>query len=278
VDCTAKSNNGDGIRSFDPSVTVSGCTAHLNLDAGINVGIGGIISDCTSSGNTTGFQVGDHGTVTGCSAVRNSGRGIYLKDGCEVRGCVASTNVTTGIYGGDNCLIKDCTVTKNGSGGILVINYCQVSGCMISRNTGTRAVDINTGSQITDCVVSQNSEIGINTQNRCVVRACHVNNNGRDGIDITADCTVVNNECNENNPLNISVDGLFVIGDRNTIDGNVMRGNGGYGIRASTVSFNVITRNSAKGNATGSYLIGGGNDVGPIGTAALSTSPWANLQ
>jgi hypothetical protein len=60
-----------------------------------------------------------------------------------------------------------------------------------------------------------------------------------------------------------------------------VRGNSGTGITAASNGGNVITRNSAGGNGssgTDNYNIGGGNDAGPIGSAASSTSPWANLQ
>ena len=49
-------------------------------------------------------------------------------------------------------------------------------------------------------------------------------------------------------------------------------------VRGIEVDFpgNVIIKNSAA-RCTLAYDIVGGNDVGPIGTAATSTSPWANI-
>jgi hypothetical protein len=40
---------------------------------------------------------------------------------------------------------------------------------------------------------------------------------------------------------------------------------------------NVIIRNSVKGCAV-DFSIAGGNDLGPIGSAATATSPFANIQ
>ena len=47
---------------------------------------------------------------------------------------------------------------------------------------------------------------------------------------------------------------------------------------AALVAGNTIVRNSASGNGDNYGAIVGGNDVGPIGTAATATSPWANIQ
>jgi hypothetical protein len=58
-----------------------------------------------------------------------------------------------------------------------------------------------------------------------------------------------------------------------------MSGLSGYGISCNTSGFtnNIIIRNSVSGNGANNYSIANGNDVGPVGTAATSTSPWANI-
>jgi len=40
---------------------------------------------------------------------------------------------------------------------------------------------------------------------------------------------------------------------------------------------NVVIRNIVSGNGANNYINPGGNDFGPSGTAASSTSPWGNL-
>jgi hypothetical protein len=40
---------------------------------------------------------------------------------------------------------------------------------------------------------------------------------------------------------------------------------------------NVVIRNSVTGDSANNYDIGTGNDIGPVGTATNSTSPWANI-
>ncbi len=72
--------------------------------------------------------------------------------------------------------------------------------------------------------------------------------------------------------------GIGVIGNRNRIEGNHSNSNASAGIWIGGGSGNTVFRNSASGNPLGNYSIAAGNDVGPIGTAATSTSPWANIE
>ena len=53
--------------------------------------------------------------------------------------------------------------------------------------------------------------------------------------------------------------------------------NSSLGIYIYIGTNNVITRNSVWGAGVGNYNIPANNDVGPIGTAATATSPWANF-
>jgi hypothetical protein len=48
----------------------------------------------------------------------------------------------------------------------------------------------------------------------------------------------------------------------------------------SAYSGNIIIKNSVSGTAGGvgnNYIVPAGNDLGPVGTAASATSPWANI-
>ena len=46
---------------------------------------------------------------------------------------------------------------------------------------------------------------------------------------------------------------------------------------ATTGVGNLIIRNSVRGGTNPHGGIAGGNDVGPIGSAATATNPWANI-
>ena len=77
----------------------------------------------------------------------------------------------------------------------------------------------------------------------------------------------------DNNLRNNDV-GIYAVGGSNRIEGNHVT-DGGTGVKVDGTT-NVIIKNSAQGYRA-PYEIVPGNDVGPIGTAASSTSPWANI-
>jgi len=133
--------------------------------------------------------------------------------------------------------------------------------------------------------VSLNGQSGINTANGYVVSDCSIQNNGGAGIALLGNGSlIIGNTLAGNNSANgASSGGIVVEGLNNRIEGNHVTGSGsaGYGIAFNFVgdTNNVIVRNSVSGNGANNYSTAGGsgNDWGPIGTAATSTSPWANI-
>ena len=87
---------------------------------------------------------------------------------------------------------------------------------------------------------------------------------------------MVSNNCDSNGSGGDGA-GIHVNATRsdNRIEGNnLIFNNTGMSVNDSG---NLIIKNSASGNNT-DYDIVAGNDVGPIGSAATATSPWANIQ
>lgn len=133
--------------------------------------------------------------------------------------------------------------------------------------------------------VSANGHHGIAIANGCVVSDCVIQNNQNVGIAVFGNGSqVVGNTLSGNNAGNSSNSGGIVLeGSNNRIEGNHVTGSGptGYGILFNFSSYtnNVIVKNSVAGNGANNYsTVGGsGNDFGPVGTAASSTSPWANI-
>ena len=69
--------------------------------------------------------------------------------------------------------------------------------------------------------------------------------------------------------------GILVSFDRNRIEGNhLTRNTIGLSVPAAANN-NFIVRNSATGNTGANHysIVGGSNDVGPVGNAATATSP-----
>jgi Right handed beta helix region len=194
------------------------------------------------------------GVILNCISTGNAGIGITIRNGM-ISGCMSSTNQTTGIScsGG---VVNNCVVVNNGGTGILaiqtVVRDCKVTG------SGTFGMMVNSGSVIN----------------------CHVASSIYSGIYVNApDSQVIGNDCIGNNTINSTLDaGIYVNDSLSRIEGNHVIGSGHAGIQVSaSYSKNLVIRNSVSGNAASNYIIPATNDVGPIGSAASVTSPWANI-
>jgi parallel beta-helix repeat protein len=94
-----------------------------------------------------------------------------------------------------------------------------------------------------------------------------------DGIRVGGNTTVLGNTT-----LGASANqgsGILVSGTGSRIEGNVVSDHA-IGIEIDGTG-NVIDKNLAHGNSSTNYQIAAGNDFGPIGSTATSTSPWANI-
>jgi parallel beta-helix repeat protein len=127
--------------------------------------------------------------------------------------------------------------------------------------------------------------VGIYTADGGMVSHCRVQNNYQAGIlvkgsysRIVGNTLVGNNAANSASGASIGIGGSF-----NRVEDNYITGSGpaGYGITYFTIGCtnNTVVRNSVQGGGAYNYSVGFGvpNDVGPIGTAAASSSPWANI-
>jgi parallel beta-helix repeat protein len=90
---------------------------------------------------------------------------------------------------------------------------------------------------------------------------------------------VIGNTCIGNNVGNgANTAGIYIVASNNRIEDNHVTATLGAGIQvASGLTNNVIIKNSVIGNGANNYIVPAGNDLGPVGTATNSTSPWANI-
>ncbi|MCC6678119.1 MAG: right-handed parallel beta-helix repeat-containing protein [Phycisphaerales bacterium] len=215
-----------------------------------------------------GIDVGGSSVITGCVAQGNGFDGINSGGGAII-GCVSDSNGGTGIDSAG--LVADCVSEGNSGDGINVAGDSLVRGCRVVRNG--RGVTTGIGVCVVGCVVSDNDAEGIVAGTGSTVSGCNVRVNGADGILVDSGCLVVGNNC-ERNGLSASGAGVHVTGSDNRIEGNELT-NADFGVRIEAAG-SLVIKNSASGN-TINYSILAGNDVGPIGTAAASASPWANI-
>lgn len=137
---------------------------------------------------------------------------------------------------------------------------------------------------LANLTITGNTGNGIVVGNGYLISNCSIQNNGSVGILVDGSGSQISgNTLFGNNAAYTSTScGILLQGPNNRVEGNHVTGHAsGYGIEYdfSTGTNNVIIKNSVVGNSPNNYSPSGGgnNDVGPIGTAASSTSPWANI-
>jgi len=190
--------------------------------------------------------------------VQTNSTGISISG--EIRNCRAYGNAFSGLIGSR---ILNCIANSNGGIGI-------------------------SGNEIIACTANSNGGSGIAASSggfhaAGVVRDCEASLNGDAGIFAVSNSLLVTGNHLVFNNVNASPNyGEIASGGSNSrFENNHLEfGDGSAGIRIYDFALrNVIIRNSTVGiPAANGYLIPAGNDVGPIGTAATATSPWANIQ
>jgi hypothetical protein len=273
-----------------------------NDEDGLNPGRVSQVLHCLATGNTWNGYGGfcSNTRFEGCVGSDNAADGFDTFEGCSLLGCSANLNGLDGFVCFVHCVVKDCVAHDDGFDGI-DMPYSggggAVSGC-VCNNNGSQGIYTSDGFTISGSVAAGNVLNGIAAGRNSSVRACSVQTNGvagilvdtnssvqdctasfnvNNGIQASTGCLIEHNTCSGNGGGNLGDGGIRCTGNANRVDSNHLTFNNANGLYLDG-STNTIVRNSAKGNLTTNYSTGTGNDVGPIGSAAASTSPWANLQ
>lgn len=219
--------------------------------------------------------------LNGFTLAGGTGTGIYVppalahNENIIVRNGGVTGWEADGIYlGGIYSTVEDVTSYENGGTGIYIRGGSRVSRCVASFNSGQGIQADSSGNLVEDSIAHDNDENGIDAHQGTTVRGCVSAHNFKNGIRISHYGLVVGNECQSNGQATEAKAGILVLSTDNRIDGNHLASNG-VGIQVDAPD-NVIIRNTLLGNTTRD-IIAAGNDVGPWGTAATATSPWANI-
>jgi parallel beta-helix repeat protein len=265
----------DGINSNGNDSLLQDLVLHSNAGAGVNLGSAKYFA-----------------TLENVVATNNSGDGIILGPAATLSHCTSSGNGGAGVrLSGSHSIVQDCTVVFNLSGGVVM------SGATVGHLIENNTANGNTG-------------IGISVgASGAAVRGNTVNGNTTNGIDVSGSGNTI-----EDNLIRSSVAyAIMTTGGRNRVIGNHASDNhtaigcadiwiagGGVG--------NIVENNSAESAGIGPAcgliyfdapsIIAHGNivrdtsgagsgytttgacvacDIGPIGTAAVAASPWANI-
>ncbi|MFO0835558.1 MAG: hypothetical protein U0638_11345 [Phycisphaerales bacterium] len=276
ADCTALQCSSGGVYTGDNTM-VRGSRAVGNLGLGIHVGAGCDVIDSESTGNVTGIE-GDDSTRCVNVLARGNQSGFVMQDSCVLRGCTAYGNSGAGVLAGADLTAIDCVssqnVTASGDGFKAAGANASFVDCKAIGNGGD-GFDTTDGSTFTGCASNDNTGRGFAANNGARVENCTTRNNQQDGISVNYSCAVIGNNCSGDGAAGGTHGAIKVVGQANRIEGN----NISYADRGLylTSGGNVVFRNSVKGCIV-NFDIVGGNDVGPIGSASMATSPWANIQ
>ena len=271
--CTAESNGAEGF-GLGSHVSISGCVARSN-QVGFLAGEGSVLEGCVSEGNTQhGFWTSDSSILRSCSATGNQLQGFYAGARTLFEHCSALTNASDGFRANVDATFINCVSTDNTADGFECADSSTFSGCT-SNSNGGRGIFAYNAAKISGCSVNNNVGVGVFGNNGCHIENNLTRNNQQDGISVNFSCAVIGNNCNGDGAAAGTHGAIKVIGQANRVEGN----NISYADRGLylTSGGNAVIRNSVKG-CTVNFDIVGGNDVGPIGSAATATSPWANIQ
>lgn len=220
------------------------------------------------------------GVVTGASATlvdstisTGSSYAVSVEGGSRIAGCTVSGTVG-GIIVTNDAFIERCTVTGSTSGGFSGSDRNTLIECVASKNTGGSGFLFNDSNTFTNCRADDNSGDGFFGRFGNVWTLCNARANGFDGIDTNSGGMILNCRIDTSGTATTVGANIRMSGGGSRIESNSLV-SGDFGIVCSG-SGNVIVLNSSRGAST-EYSIVSGNDVGPIGTAAAGTSPWANI-
>ena len=280
-DCVSHDNIGNGFGGLCYRSTFEHCAAHDNHLVGFSTFDQCLFIVCSATVNgTDGFNPFYNCTLKDCVATQNGFDGIDSPwSGCLFAHCIVDNNGVLGLLSGDDCTISGCTVAYSGSDGITAGSGSTIESSTTGFNQGD-GINAENNCNIIGCTSRTNSgasSVGIIAGNGCSIKDCVAAANSLNGIVVSNACFLEQNVCQSNGGGGTTDGGIRCLGSKNRVDDNHLTDNNANGLYLDG-SGNTIVRNTAKGNLTSNYSTGSGNDVGPIGSAATSTSPWANLQ
>ncbi|MCC6678215.1 MAG: right-handed parallel beta-helix repeat-containing protein [Phycisphaerales bacterium] len=227
---------------------------------------------CAAQSAGGGITVLARSVVEGCTLVQ-TGTGVTAGDGSRVIDCTVDL-VATGFSAGSDCILTGCIATRASGDGFAVNSRCVLTGCVatLCSGDGFQGVD---GNDFSGCRAEDNDGDGFRVQFGSTIRRCAARLNMLDGIESAAGGHLLENESDSNGNGGTGAN-IRLTGYGCRVEGNTLIG-GDFGIQA-TAGGNLIVRNSSAACPNHYGSIAAGNDVGPVGSAATSASPWANVQ
>ena len=255
TDSLARGNTGHGFATAGGYVRFVGCASMDCTADGFNsTGIETSLTNCTVGyAAVVAVRLGDRGSLVDCTISQPSGSGVILGSLARMAGCNVRS-VGAAITALDDGVFIECSVTSSVGVGVSARDGNHFSNCRVSGCLGD-GFNVRFGNHFEGCQARSNQGDGIESSSGGHILNCQLDGNGS-GATVGAN--------------------IRITGDACRIEGNSLIG-ADFGIQ-TTSGGNVIVRNSSRNSANSYGGISAGNDVGPIGSAATATSPWANIQ
>jgi hypothetical protein len=233
------------------------------------------------------YLTGNIAGVAGKSGVHIASDDVTLDlSGFTIRGGSGSLNGIDMNTFGENIVVRNGNVVAWGGNGLSTrIDFGRIEGVVATRNSGWGITNVSGTftTRIIDCEADGNgfgvaNTGGIQGGNNSLIKECAVYANTGAGIQVSSNCTVLQNDCESavsSTSLGVVGRGIYVLGDANLIDSNSVV-NCPTGIELATGG-NVMIRNTLRGPTTGGYTWATGNDVAPVSSANFATKPFANI-
>jgi hypothetical protein len=301
-DCSVSASNGGGGYGIlvGSSSTVLRCCVTSGY-YGIETGNGSFIDTCRVSGSAGAGIITEPGvSALHCVASRCMGSGFGIVSLSHLDSCEAGSNGQHGFCfvgapgGNAGIALNHCTAVQNTLNGFNIPNaMAQYVDCAALQNTGI-GFSLGADATLDHCSAIGNSSGGVSAGARLVATACTAGSNAASGFSATDTCTIQNCTADANGSSGTGY-GITISGAGGRLDSNTCSGNVSGGIRL-TGSFNMVLRNTCRATAGASpannFILGVGNDFGPVITVTNTTSntgvgdisgttnsghPWANF-
>lgn len=264
----------------------SGITASNRLSVlrsrfnGFTVGIAttdqAVIDTVCITNGTIGIFAGKNAALRNVEVLTMAASGITVGDASTLDAVSVRACVDVGITVTNDSALTRCRVSGSVANGISAGNRNAFTDCSSSRNTGGSGFAVSDGNTFTNCNADENAGDGFNARFGNIWRACGARTNTGDGIEASSGSFIIDSRFDGNGNGATIAANIRITGDASRIEANSLIG-ADFGIQ-TTSGGNLIIRNNARNNTNSYGGISSGNDVGPIGSAATATSPWANIQ
>ncbi|MBL0870294.1 MAG: right-handed parallel beta-helix repeat-containing protein [Phycisphaerales bacterium] len=158
--CQAIACTAGGISVGTSSIIKDSIARGNTSGIGFSSSSAGVITDCVSTGNNIGYQLGVGAAADGCVASGNASHGFSSNTISTVTRCVSRSNAGHGFFMGEGTRVISCQANANALDGFRIDRASRIVDCLSFSNAGAGIRVIRTGNTIEGNTVNDNN-VGI---------------------------------------------------------------------------------------------------------------------